>query len=88
MPRVLEPGALYWVKPVWDVDLVPSGFEGKEYSDEMYEAMKEHWTQKEQPARFIGYDPSGEERWLFIGQDDDDSWWPVCWVGERIERKP
>jgi hypothetical protein len=81
----LKPGSFYWVKPVWDVDLTPPGFEGQEYSDKMFEAMSEDWRQKEQPARFSGYSANGDEQWQFIGQDDDEeNWWPVCWIGPEI----
>lgn len=74
-------GKFYWVKPVWDVDFTPPGFEGKEYSDEMFEAMAAHWSQQEQPALFLGKTDEGRERWVYIGHaDDPDNYWPVCWV--------
>lgn len=81
----LNPGSFYWVVPVWDVDFKPPGFEKQEYSDAMYDAMAAHWSQNKQPARFEGYDDSGQERWIFLGQDvDADSWWPVRWIGDEI----
>ena len=84
--KELKPGSFYWVRPNWDTDLVPQGFEGKEFSDEMFAAMESHWSQNEQPALFVGYGLGDEERWSFIGQDDPDdgSWWSACWVGSEI----
>lgn len=82
----LIPGAFYWVQPVYDVDLVPLGFEGREWSEDMAQAISDHWTQKEQPARFEGYDENGNERWLYIGRDEPDNWWPARWVGAEIIR--
>lgn len=84
----LKVGGFYWVIPVYDVDLIPPGFEGVfEFTDALYEVQKEHWSQKTQPARFDGWDEGDEERWSFIGQDDPssgESWWPVRWVGSEL----
>ena len=85
MARDLKAGAFYWVRPVWDVDLVPPGFEEREYDEDMHAEMNAHWSQNEQPALFHGYGSDGEEHWLYVGMDWDDGWWPVSWVGERIE---
>jgi hypothetical protein len=86
-PADLKPGAFYWVKPVFDVDFTPPGFEHEEYSDAMHDAMWTHWTQNEQPARFDGLDASGNEVWFYIGcnwKADSKHPWPVCWIGEEI----
>ena len=88
--KPLKPGSFYWVRPTWDVDFTPPGFEGREYDDVMFEAMRAHWTQNEQPARFEGYDENGNEKWIYLGQDIDvnakeaENWWPVCWIGKEI----
>lgn len=85
--RDLEVGHFYWVKPEFDVDFTPPGFEAGEWSDDLFQASWVHWTQNDQPARFAGYGPDGEERWTFLGQDDpgeDERWWSVCWVGPEI----
>jgi len=81
--RPLVAGSFYWVIPVFDVDFTPPGFEGQPYSEEMYLAMRDHWSQKEQPARFRGYSETGQELWTFLGQADDN--WPVSWIGEEIK---
>jgi hypothetical protein len=83
--KPLKAGSFYWVKPVWDVDFTPPGFEGREYDENMIKAMRAHWSQQEQPARFEGYDDNGNEKWIYLGHDTDDSnWWPVCWIGKEI----
>jgi hypothetical protein len=82
----LKPGSFYWVKPVFDVDFVPPGFTGHAYEDVPFENCYNHWTQQNQPARFEGYDGNGNEKWIYLGQDVDESnWWPVCWIGKEIE---
>ena len=80
----LKPGSFYWVIPEFDVDLTPPGFEGREYDPSMFEAMRAHWTQQYQPARFERYDEAGNEVWLYIGVDKADPPWPVCWIGAEI----
>lgn len=85
--RKLTPGSFYWVIPVYDVDFVPPGFEGQEYSPAMHEAMRDHWTNKVQPARFVGYFNGNPDwpRWLYIGHEEDD--WDAIWVGKEIKEQ-
>lgn len=73
----LKPGSFYWVLPVFDVDFG---------SDDMtFEDCYGHWTQTEQPARFEGLDENGNEKWIYLGQDvDETNWWPVRWIGKEI----
>jgi len=80
----LKPGSFYWVIPEFDVDFTPPGFEGRECDQAMYEAMRNHWTQRRQPARFDGYSQNGEEVWHYIGVDKAEAPWPVCWTGAEI----
>lgn len=85
--RELKPGSFYWIRPTFDVDFDPPGYEGKEWTDDprRFEASWSHWSQNDQPARFDGYDATGQEKWIFLGQDEDpDHHWSVCWVGEEI----
>ena len=85
----LKPGSFYWVKPAYDVDFDLPDIEGREYDDVMFEAMRAHWTQNEQPARFEGYDENGNEKWIYLGHDTDESnWWPICWIGKEISPNP
>jgi hypothetical protein len=81
----LSAGRFYWVIPVFDVDFVPPGFEGHDWSDELHEAAWKHWSQQTQPALFLGHTVDGTEKWVYLGQDiDADNWWPVCWIGSAI----
>lgn len=80
----LKPGSFYWVKPVFDVDFIPPGFENKEHSEALFDAAWNHWTQQDQPARFDGYDENGNEKWFYIGMDLSEEPWPTCWVGNEI----
>ena len=47
------------------------------------------WENKEQPARFNGYDAAGNESWHWLGVEGDmpgkASRWPSRWVGSEIE---
>ncbi len=80
----LKPGHFYWVKPEFDVDCVPDGFD-KNDPNIPFQAKWEHWTQNTQPARFEGFTDGGQEKWIFLGQDvDPENWWPVCWIGAEI----
>lgn len=86
----LKPGAFYWVIPVFDVDFTPPGFENEDYSGEVFDAMRSHWTQCEQPARFEGLDKNGNEIWFYVGynwKDELSNPWPVCWIGKEITRE-
>jgi hypothetical protein len=81
----LVAGHLYWVIPVHDVDFIPPGFEGQEWSDALFNASWSHWSNKVQPALFEGYGPDGDEHWIYLGQERDESnWWPVCWIGDDL----
>lgn len=82
--RALRPGAFYWVIPAYDVDFTPPGFEGREYGEAMHAAMRDHWSNNPQPARFVGYHEGNPDwpRWLYLGQEDDD--WDARWVGGEI----
>lgn len=78
----LIPGHFYWVRPVFDVDFTPPGFN---HQDDCFEESWNHWWNKEQPALFIGYDEVGEEKFVYLGQHQDlNNYWPVCWVGNEI----
>jgi hypothetical protein len=81
----LKSGSFYWVKPVFDVDFTPPGFENIEWNDAAFEASINNWRQQDQPARFVGYDINEQEIWLFIGVEDDKPW-PVCWIGAEIKQ--
>jgi hypothetical protein len=83
----LKESSFYWVRPVYDVDLTPEGFEFGDCSDACMEAKSAHWSQNDQPARFCGLDENGQEKWLFIGIEEPDAgeqYWPVCWIGPEI----
>lgn len=84
----LKPGAFYWVQPVFDVDFTPPDFEGQECSDALFEAAWNHWSQREQPALFLGWTETGDEKWVYIGYEAGSAhpraWWPVKWVGAQI----
>lgn len=78
--RKLVLGRFYWVLPVFDVNVDVGNF--PDY-DSAFEAMQAHWTNREQPARFVGYRDDGEEQFMFIGEDGVSDW-PVRWVGMEI----
>jgi hypothetical protein len=47
------------------------------------------WQNKEQPARFEGYDNNGNDRWFWLGvygeYGNGLSDWPAIWVGKEIK---
>ena len=66
------------------ISLHPGSRVGNMMTPFPFEAMRAHWTQNEQPARFDS-DENGNEKWIYLGQDIDESdWWPVCWIGKEI----
>ena len=61
------------------IQLIPGRFYWvtpvSDYMDTTHE-----WEDGEQPAAYVGND-----RWVYLGVDEDDSGdWPVKWVGEEI----
>jgi len=48
------------------------------------------WQNKDQPARFAGYDEEGRELWFWLGVEGENkdgvSDWPSIWVGEEIKQ--
>jgi hypothetical protein len=80
----LKPGSFYWVLPVFDHDL-PSLFED-DTSDEAHEWRANHWSNKVQPAMFVGFESDGSSeapRWTYLDVEED--WgWPVRWIGEEL----
>lgn len=85
-PADLKPGSFYWVKPVFDVDFTPPGFEDVEYTDVVFNAIWSHWWNNEQPALFLGM-KGNSEHFVLIGQDRSrEDPWPVCWIGDEIKK--
>jgi hypothetical protein len=84
-PNPPKVGSFYWVIPDFDVDFVSPEWKGD--GDAPFEVNYNHWTQREQPARFAGYTAGGSEKWVYLGQkepDNDSGWWGASWIGPRI----
>lgn len=78
MQRDLVVGRYYWVIPAPDRETSI----GRRRPASM--GARADWQDGIQPARFGGWNASGEMCWNFLGTDD--SWnWPVLWIGEPIK---
>lgn len=71
--KPLVEGGFYWALPCYDVDA----------PGDTYEQSSSHWSNQQQPARFAGFTPGGDERWEWIATEVDD--WPAIWIGKRID---
>lgn len=67
----LIPGAFYSVIPRPDVERDDDWLSGEEWQNEIH------------PARFNGWNATGEMLWNLLGVDGSTNW-PVLWVGEMI----